>query len=460
MIETYHAPTITTTSPTTATRPRGRGVFHAPHLPAGSRFGLLLAGAFVGLALWLIPQWQLAASRTRVDGTADLQAVQRLGLERDLFDSENAARGTLTLILSATVLFAGAHQVWRKLGNRRDDRTHERFAVAIEQLGSERVDGSPRTETRLAGVYALGRLATESEAEYVSVVEVLSSYVRENAPRDGDAGRVPSSSTTPRPRADIQTILAVLGRLVPPVTIGEHKVLDLRETNLRGASLVGAQLGSADLRRADLCQVDGAGAALTGANLREADLRGALLAGANLEGAHLSRANLEGAHLNGANLRGVNLAGANLRGADLWEADLRGCNLRDADLRDADLSDAHLEEAILWRADLDGASLKGAIFRDTHLERANLRRAIGLTLDQGEGAFSDDGTILPDYLLGSGRAGALGDGYSYAPEPAAPPVRVAAASVPAPMAADSYQADSQVVARRRRPAARKTAVAV
>jgi hypothetical protein len=59
----------------------------------------------------------------------------------------------------------------------------------------------------------------------------------------------------------------------------------------------------------------------------------------------------------------------------------------------------------LWRADLSDTSLTGARLRETHLERANLTGAGGLTWEQGKDAFTDDNTILPDYLTG-GRAGA------------------------------------------------------
>ena len=43
--------------------------------------------------------------------------------------------------------------------------------------------------------------------------------------------------------------------------------------------------------------------------------------------------------------------------------------------------------------------LTGAAFRETHLERANLLGATGLTWEQGKDAFTDENTILPDYLL-------------------------------------------------------------
>jgi uncharacterized protein YjbI with pentapeptide repeats len=359
-------------------------------------FFVLLA-TLAGLALWLVPLWQVAAARDRLAAEEQLSPAERLLLENSLFVAENAARSTLALILAAGGLLLGLGIGWRRLEISRDVRTHERFARAIEQLAGERSDGSARTETRLGGIYALERLLADSEREYWPVMEVLTAYVRENAALTAaDRG---TASGPLRPSADIQAVLAVLGRRRPHPAAVERRLLDLRETDLRGANLSGSRLGGVTLQAANLDKVDATGAILSHSNLREAHLAGASLTGADLEGASLARVNLEGARLNGANFKGADLSGANLRGADLWEANLKGCNLKDTDLRGADLSQCNLEEAILWRADLQDAVLTDAALRETHLERANLSGAIGLTWQQGEDAYTDENTILPDYLV-------------------------------------------------------------
>jgi len=357
---------------------------------------VLLAG-LAGIALWFVPLWQLQPAHDRLNSEAQLTPAERLVLDNDVFQAENAARSTLALIFAAGGLMLGLGIAWRRFEISRELRTHERFARAVEQLASDRSDGSPRTEARLGGIYALERLLTESDREYWPVMEVLTAYVRENAPL---ATTERSTAAGPlRPAADIQAIVAVLGRRKPHSASVERRLLDLRETDLRGANLSGGHLGGVTLSGANLDKVDATGAILNHSNLREARLAGATLTEANLEGASLARVNLEGARLNGANLKGADLSGANLRGADLWEANLKGCNLKDADLRGADLSQCMLEEAILWRADLQDAVLTGAAFRETHLERANLTGATGLTWEQGDDAFTDENTILPDYLV-------------------------------------------------------------
>src|ERR671936_723342 len=86
--------------------------------------------------------------------------------------------GPFRLLLA---LLLGLAAAWRRLEAAREGRSQARFSQAVEQLASERSDGSPRTETRLGGIYALERIAAESDQEYWPVMEVLTAYLRENA---------------------------------------------------------------------------------------------------------------------------------------------------------------------------------------------------------------------------------------------------------------------------------------
>src|SRR5207237_158133 len=133
-----------------------------------SRLALLLVllALLAGLALWKIPEWQLAAAREQLAAEDQLTPSERLLLDKELFQAETGARSTLALILAAGGLLLGLAIAWRRFEISRELRTHERFANAVEQLASERGDGSPRTETRLGGIYALERLAIASDREY------------------------------------------------------------------------------------------------------------------------------------------------------------------------------------------------------------------------------------------------------------------------------------------------------
>lgn len=349
------------------------------------------------IALWLVPVLQVDPARQRLATQDQLAPADRLVLENQLFESENGARATLALIFTAAGLLLAAGIIWRRFEKSREPKPDEQFARAVEQLGSERADGSPRTELRLGGIYALERLSTRFDAEYWPTMEVLTAYVRDNAAWSETAAGLPY-----RLRVDLQAVLAVLGRRnqqqAAHAAGQEKRLLDLRATDLRAANLSGSRLDGVILAAAHLDHADATRAVLSRSNLREASLAGATLTEADLQGASLSRANLEGARSNKAHLQGADLSGTNLRGADLWEANLRGCNLKDADLRGADLSACVLEEAILWRADLQDAVLTGAVLREAHLERVNLLGASGLTSEQRQSAYTDDSTLLPDYL--------------------------------------------------------------
>ncbi|MEH2069560.1 MAG: hypothetical protein V7K47_15585 [Nostoc sp.] len=57
-----------------------------------------------------------------------------------------------------------------------DKQITERFAKAIEQLGNEKI------ETRLGAIYTLERIAKDSKDDRWTIMEVLTAFVRENAP--------------------------------------------------------------------------------------------------------------------------------------------------------------------------------------------------------------------------------------------------------------------------------------
>ena len=185
----------------------------------------------------------------------------------------------------------------------------ERFTRAIEQLGHEEM------AIRLGGIYALERIAKDSEKDHGPIMEVLTAYVREKANKlKLDVLRVAE-----RPPTDIQATLTVISRRKTTDMKRLDDFFDLTNTHLAGVTLYKADLH--------------------GANLSEANLSGASLHGVNLSGASLHRVNLSRALL-----IGVNLSEAILHGADLHGADLRGAkNLTEEQVREAE----NWEEAIL-----------------------------------------------------------------------------------------------------------------
>lgn len=215
----------------------------------------------------------------------------------------------------------------------------DRFTKAIEQLGSENL------VIRLGGIYALERIARDSSRDHWTIMEILSSFVRENAPWPTKEMRGHSSATQilphlradpyiglESPATDIQAILTVLGRR----TLAHEKDADRA-----------LQLNGVDLRQAKL----------------------------------------EGAYLRGASFFASCLAFADLRGANLQRANFEQANVQDTDFRNAKIQGAKFGFLILPSHPPEALQVK------------YLWDAIGLMPDKVEGAHSDKDTVFPSYFL-------------------------------------------------------------
>jgi uncharacterized protein YjbI with pentapeptide repeats len=404
---------------------------------------LVVAGlAVLAGCVYVLPQ-VLVPDRSATSLAAVPDAAKRLELEDARLKQRNDVRTTLLQGLAGAVVAVGLSLTWRQIRVNQEGQITERFNKAIDHLGSDKLD------LRLGGIYALERIAKNSNDDRDTIAEILTAFVRQRSPwppsqpgqyrDDFPIDHQPELRTR---AADIQAVLTVLGR--GGLTRQGAMRLDLAEVDLRKAALRGAHLERVDLSRAHLerafligAHLEGAnlygahlegnlrGAQLQGASLLRAHLEGADLRGAHLEGAQLITAQLEGANLYGAQLEGAILSGAHLEranlykahleGADLSRAQLQGANLHDAHLEglnlsethlgDADLRGAHLEGANLFRADLEaadlrgarlgGADLSGARLGGADLRGAQLQRAhlLGAHL---EGAIADTGTAWPD----------------------------------------------------------------
>ena len=288
-----------------------------------------------------------------------LTREQRLKAQSDIRTTGVQVVGGLGLLLGVVIALQqlqlggeqvrlGRDQLQQNLEAARETQITEGFTRAIDQLGSDKLN------VRLGGIYALERIARESQRDHGPIMEVLAAFVREHSwpavlPEPEAAPGSDSLVETDEPAwlrvpADIQAAVTVLGRR------------NLQNEESGAWSPVGRNYS---LR------------------LFSAYLRGAILIGAHLESATLRRA-----HLQGALLMGIHLEGANL-----MEAHLEGANLRDAHLEGAFFRDAHLE----------GTRLTGA-----RLAHADLRGARGLTRAQLDAAIADETTRLPRSLVQGG----------------------------------------------------------
>jgi len=303
----------------------------------------------------------------------------------------------------------------------------ERFSKAVEQLGSEKI------EVRLGGIYALERIAQDSDRDHWTIMEVLTSFIQEKTSikrfseekirvkayerwQQGEKGGTDKQNWDLAVRdlaaelmaKDIQAALTVIGRR-------KHKKdpldkrLDFNDVYLIGANLRNANLGGAIFRNAALDRADLTGAVLrntnlgganlknaildsadfTDANFTDADLRNARLDSAVLTGANFTDADFRNANLIGSILDSAVLTGADFRNAKLWYAFFRGTDLTGAFLLNAFLDGADFRGANLSSAFLDGSSFRGADFRDADFRGADPRDADFRDADFGNANFRD-----------------------------------------------------------------------
>jgi hypothetical protein len=136
---------------------------------------VIIAGVFfillvVGLIWYLIPIFGSITQR------------------KDLVQGFASVVQALAVLVAGVVGLGGLYFTWRNLNQTRQlteqGQITERFTRAIDQLGETDEDGNPRLEIRLGGIYALERIDKESpkRAYHPTVMEVLTAYVRENAP--------------------------------------------------------------------------------------------------------------------------------------------------------------------------------------------------------------------------------------------------------------------------------------
>ena len=276
-------------------------------------------GVVLFLVIFVVPRWfapaRSAASLAGVDDPAARGRLEeRLKLQNDVRTGLLQAVAGVAVIAAVVAtwqqLDADRRQLRAQLAMAGQEQAAARFARAVDQLASDRLD------VRLGGSYGLGRVAASGSGsgpgggayrlaggeppsgaappgDRVQVFQILSAYVR-GASRQPPAGPPGDPSLQAR-LPGVQAAVTVLARR--SVLAGDPP-LDLSGALLPGARLDQARLAGADLR---------------GADVRATNLQHADLAGARLEGSMLC-----GTLLDGADLAGARLAGARVNAATRW----------------------------------------------------------------------------------------------------------------------------------------------
>jgi len=243
----------------------------------------------------------------------------------------------------------------------KDGQITSRYSSAVEQLGGGNL------ETKIGAIYALGRLAVDSEYDRPAVTSLLTDYVRAKAVKEVTPPDVPHScrfgGATP-----LDVIAALRVMFYDLARKRRGRPIDLNRVCLNEVELPAADLSCVILDNAVIYN-----SGLERANLADASLQNAFLNGSRFMRADFSRSNLEGAELgdgsatvsagmDGARLGGANLSGAALIGVQFPGADLTNARLTGADLARSNLTGARLRTYVGDARRLPpGTDLSGAL---------------------------------------------------------------------------------------------------
>ncbi|WP_190854154.1 pentapeptide repeat-containing protein [Actinomadura sp. RB99] len=306
-------------------------------------------GLGLGIAVWALVTWlspamrEMRRARAAELATLPLKEREDLRVQR----TQSLAQMLSSLGVLVGVAFTALSLVYtaQTLRATQEAQITDRYSRTVEQLGNRE-----SRDARIGAIYALGRLAHDSNRDRTAIANVLATYVHEHIRTDA---RRPAGGGRPVPSVDVRAALHVLDDLQE--WWGVEEPLDLH----------GMELGET------IPLLLKARAFLDGANLSEAGLRGV-----DLKGEHLSKANLSGADLTTAELEGADLYEADLSGAVLSAAVLRNANLDGSDLHGADLS-----ALVIWKSKY-GSEATPTDLQGADLANADLRGAKGMSPTQ------------------------------------------------------------------------------
>jgi uncharacterized protein YjbI with pentapeptide repeats len=334
-----------------------------------SLFIIIFLFALLLLALQYIPHYQVAQFN--------------ITNQKDLADAENSYRATLAQIFGGVAIAISIYYTWRRITIAEEDlkatqknleviqegQITERFTRAIDQLGAVDKDGNPAIEIRLGGIYALERIANESEKDYWPIMEILTAYVRKNS------NIKEFINCKDRISIDIQTILNILKKRKYSFENGEFESLDLRKTFLQGANIRGTNLRKAFLQETNLKNANFSEANLEEACLSHTNCIEASFAKANLKGTFFIKAILQKTNFDESDLKGAYFSNANLKEAVFGDSILQYVIFEDNSLEEAYFGWANVADAIFNRVNLQGAIFKGANLSRTIFQEADFMGA-------------------------------------------------------------------------------------
>jgi hypothetical protein len=189
----------------------------------------------------------------------------------------------------------------------------DRFTKAVSQLGD------PQLSVRVGGIYALERIANDSERDHWAIMKTLAAFIKQHAPysaNDNYSQQIKdmffrdqfSRFKNDRIEQDIQAALQVIGRRnLKADPKNRDEILDLQNIILSHADLSGLKLS----------KINFYGSFFYKPNFVETDFNNSLLANALLFKPTFAYAKFKGGIFKGTILYQPHTLNTNLRGADI-----------------------------------------------------------------------------------------------------------------------------------------------
>jgi len=282
-----------------------------------------------------------------------------------------------------------------------------REVISNGEAGSQSRVTEPNLELRFGAVYALERVAADSERDHWPIMEVLCAYVR-NPQNCGTPSYRSDDKDTAAPcgwdhypgstRVDVQAALTVIGARPEHRKMFERAKkcrLNLTSANLQRAKLAGdlsvADFGGAnmELARFEECKLDGVifWCSLSGSNFSRSSLGGCEFVDEQvLKGIRFSRCDFHRAVFSSARFSQCTFMNSKLKECH-WDS----ATLTDVRFLNCDLSDTDLDDVEFVRG-----SLSGCVLARTSLFGADLHNVRGLASNRIDTCLGDKTTILPD----------------------------------------------------------------
>jgi uncharacterized protein YjbI with pentapeptide repeats len=222
----------------------------------------------------------------------------------------------------------------------------------------------PNIEVRLGAIYALERIAKDSERDHWPIMEVLCAYIRN--PQNTGTPKLSKEAKNPAewrqsiraPRIDVQAALTVIGRRSPERI--QYEIVNGLRLNLEEANLQDAILSHGNFSRAQF------------------------------KGANLDLARIDFAELVNTNFWGASMESATIQHCRLWDACFASSQLNYASIINSSAKNCLFHRARLYKATFVQSKLDGARLFNTDLSWAHIHP------DQLIGTSGDSETQLPD----------------------------------------------------------------